>query len=229
MKTQLTQTKINGLGNQQDHPRNLAHLLSRRFAILPDAPPAAPQPVNPTADQKPEPSSHPSPQLESTLCVNRQPGATLERVANLTPQPPSPCDTAGTNLKPKIGTLNTSARTRTGKIARLPLETREIVNGMLRAGFRYNDIVEYLKELGHPGITPGNITFWRHHGYIDWLNHQHELEAQAVFAKSIEHCIRSLDINHVQQSAIAFAADQLRQIMIQFNPRRALDLLNSRP
>ena len=96
--------------------------------------------------------------------------------------------------------------TRVGKIARLPHDLRETVNGMLRGGFRYRDIAAHLNDLGHPGITENNISFWRRHGYMDWLAHQHELEARATLVKSFEHCTRALDTDRVQQNAIAFAA-----------------------
>lgn len=240
MKTHMKQFKLNGHGYKKGRTWNMAHFLPKsRLAPLPAAP-VQPQPgpsiADPLPQQKPEPTNpgNPQPAIQNPHSENGSGTSELRKYApTANAISPEETPTVRENKTPEL-TGNETTRlnrnsTRTGKIARLPLDIREIVNGMLRGGFRYNDIVAHLNDLGHPGITPGNITFWKHHGYIEWLTHQHELEAQAVFAKSIEHCIRSLDVNHVQQTAIAFAADQLRQIMVKFDHRRALDLLHSRP
>ena len=122
-----------------------------------------------------------------------------------------------------------TSRTRVGKIARLPHDLRETVNAMLRGGFAYRDIAAHLRDLGHPGITENNISFWKYHGYMDWLARQHQLESQATLVKSFEHCVRALDTDRVQQNAIAFAAEQLCQVMVQFDHRNILGLLNQKP
>jgi len=236
MKTQLTNTKISGHGYKKGRVWNLAHLLPKRLALISPAPAATAQPSssapNPVPSQKPDFSNPPNPRFEIRNPQSLPASSALPEANGSAPvnaELPSAAPRKSTlNLEP--GTLNGgSHRTRTGKIARLPSDIREIVNGMLRGGFRYDDIVAHLNDLGHSGITARNISFWKHHGYIDWLNRQHELEAQAVFARSIEHCIRAIDVDQVQQSAIAFAADQLRQIVVKFDHRRALDLLHSRP
>src|SRR5206468_695928 len=90
-----------------------------------------------------------------------------------------------------------SSRTRVGKIARLPHNARETVNAMLRGGFLYKDISAHLAGLGYPGITSNNVSFWKYHGYMDWLARQHELEARAHLVKSFEHCTRALDPDRV--------------------------------
>jgi len=122
-----------------------------------------------------------------------------------------------------------SSRTRVGKIARLPHNARETVNAMLRGGFLYKDISAHLAGLGYPGITSNNVSFWKYHGYMDWLARQHELEARAHLVKSFEHCTLALDTDRVQQNAIGFAAEQLCQVMALYDHRNILNLLNVRP
>jgi len=131
-------------------------------------------------------------------------------------------DLAGLAVRP-------SSRARVGKIARLPHNARETVNAMLRGGFRYKDISAHLESLGYPGITSNNVSFWKYHGYMDWLARQHELEARAHLVKSFEHCTRALDTDRVQQNAIGFAAEQLCQVMALYDHRNILNLLNARP
>src|SRR5580765_7124445 len=47
---------------------------------------------------------------------------------------------------------------RVGKIARLPYEVREMVNAMIRGGFRYIDIVARLREQGYTHINENNLS-----------------------------------------------------------------------
>jgi hypothetical protein len=148
--------------------------------------------------------------------------------------PPQPHNSSVSSVKsvvnslPQLPPVKTS-RTRVGKIARLPHDLRETVNAMLRGGFAYRDIAAHLRDLGHPGITENNISFWKYHGYMDWLARQHQLESQATLVKSFEHCVRALDTDRIQQNAIGFAAEQLCQVMVQFDHRNILGLLNQKP
>src|SRR5437773_1538203 len=69
MKTQLTNTKINGHGYKKGRTWNLAHLLpKRRLALLSPAPAATAQPSpsapSPVPEEKPQCSNPPNPQPE---------------------------------------------------------------------------------------------------------------------------------------------------------------------
>src|SRR2546427_4630519 len=69
MKTQLTNTKINGHGYKKGRVWNLAHLLpKRRLALLPPASAAPAQPsasvANPLPQEKPAASNPPNPRFE---------------------------------------------------------------------------------------------------------------------------------------------------------------------
>ena len=61
---------------------------------------------------------------------------------------------------------------RVGRVARLPLQARTIVNQALRDGVPYKDIVSKLFDSGHPGISPDSIGSWAGGGYRDWLAKQ---------------------------------------------------------
>src|SRR3954452_22631700 len=61
---------------------------------------------------------------------------------------------------------------RTGKVARLPKDIREIVNRLIEDGCTYLYIIKRLEELGYPGIFEYNISRWRTGGYQTWLREQ---------------------------------------------------------
>src|SRR3954469_10937232 len=82
--------------------------------------------------------------------------------------------------------------TRTGKVARLPVEVRETVNRMLESGVRFNDIIKHLDELGYHGIHDYNISRWKTGGYQDWLAFNERLACARVRADSVRDLIREL-------------------------------------
>src|SRR4051794_8992213 len=59
------------------------------------------------------------------------------------------------------------AGTRTGKVARLPVDVRETVNRMLQNGIRFQGIINYLDQIGHSGFHHYNISRWKKGGYKD--------------------------------------------------------------
>jgi hypothetical protein len=74
-------------------------------------------------------------------------------------------------------------KTRNGKIARLPKETREQLNHRLENGWRGAKLIKWLNDL--PEVKEGlreefngraisemNLSQWREGGYADWLRHQ---------------------------------------------------------
>ena len=68
------------------------------------------------------------------------------------------------------------SRTRVGKIARLPAETREQVNRMLYDGRTGQQIMSFLDTHGTTDISDSNITQWRQGGYQDWLKSESQVE-----------------------------------------------------
>jgi hypothetical protein len=87
---------------------------------------------------------------------------------------------------PQVRALNPPPSTRrNGKIARLPKQTRDMLNRMLDDGLPYRIIIDELGEAGE-GLNLQNLTNWKQGGYQDWVKNQ-ELIEQTRFR--IEHAI----------------------------------------
>src|SRR4051812_7080748 len=99
--------------------------------------------------------------------------------------------------------------TRKGKVARLPISVREIVNRMLENGTPFQDIIARLDELGYPGFLHPNISRWKSGGYLDWLALRERLACAKIRADSSRDLIRDLknsdDLCHANE--ILMAAD----------------------
>lgn len=246
MNSSLKNIKVNGHGYKKGRTWTLDQFLPRKKRLAlqslhhgssrgdePHPPglstPAAPEPVQPLEPVKPQPAQPaPAPSVgEPQSACNCIPAPPIQ---NPTPEAPNPANTRVEQAK----TSNTQfqildTQTRTGKIARLPHDIRELVNQMLRAGRRYSEIAAKLAELAHPGISINNLSTWKHGGYVDWLNQRHQLETRLALPKALERCTRSVEIDRVQQDAITLACDQLFTILGSFDATRAVALLYDRP
>jgi hypothetical protein len=85
--------------------------------------------------------------------------------------------------------LNSALRSRrTGKVARLPLATRDKLNHLLADGLSYADILQTLgPEAAH--LTPQNLSTWAQGGYQEWL----DLQDKHLLTESVCHHIDHLD------------------------------------
>jgi len=173
--------------------------------------------ISPEAELQPLSQPQPAPAMQ-THPASEPP---LLKILD-SPSEPSP-------LCPQSESLTPPLKTRVGKIARLPIEIREHVNELLRAGRTYNQVVAALTKLGFPGISERNICNWKHGGYVDWLRERQQAEARLTLPKALEHCVRSGDIDRIQQNALVLAADHLMMIMGQFDHTRAVALLYEKP
>src|SRR5438874_654466 len=115
--------------------------------------------------------------------------------------------------------LHTANSARQGKIARLPNETRNLVNIMLNDGCSYSNIVRRLAGLGHPGLTIHNISRWRKGGYEDWLNAQEKFDLEKVRAESTAEALKEFK----DPAAFQDASERLAALNI-FRALRELDL-----
>jgi len=72
--------------------------------------------------------------------------------------------------------LGLRARRRNGKVARLPLATRERINQMLLDGFPYRAIIDKLSAAGllPLPLSEDNISNWRNGGYQEWRKAQQQ-------------------------------------------------------
>jgi hypothetical protein len=83
---------------------------------------------------------------------------------------------------------------RTGKIAQLPFEIREDLNGRLLDGRQGPDLLAWLNSLPAvrttarknnwqvPEITDGNLSEWRAGGFADWLNETLKIRRMELWA-----------------------------------------------
>ncbi|HWW01255.1 MAG TPA: hypothetical protein VNZ64_16280 [Candidatus Acidoferrum sp.] len=104
---------------------------------------------------------------------------------------------------------------RNGKIARLPKETRDMLNHMLDDGLPYRVIIDELGEAGR-GLNIQNITNWVQGGYQDYLKHQDAIDrakAQVELAIDLLREIGDADIAQVRRACNFVAALQLFQTL----------------
>jgi hypothetical protein len=80
------------------------------------------------------------------------------------------------SLLPQVRALNPQPSSRrNGKIARLPKETRDMLNRMLDDGIPYHVIIDELGEAGE-GLNHQNLTNWKQGGYQEWVKNQELIE-----------------------------------------------------
>ncbi|HWW03552.1 MAG TPA: hypothetical protein VNZ64_27865 [Candidatus Acidoferrum sp.] len=129
---------------------------------------------------------------------------------------------------------------RNGKIARLPKETRDMLNHMLDDGLPYHIIIDELGEPGR-GLNTQNITNWVQGGYQDYLKHQDAIDRAKVQVELAIDLLREIgdaDIAQVRRACNYVAALQLFQTirehgdetlknMLQANPGKYLNVIHT--
>jgi hypothetical protein len=91
----------------------------------------------------------------------------------------------------EVLTPPTSSR-RNGKIARLPKETRDMINRMLDDGIPYHVIIDELGEAGE-GLNAQNLTNWKQGGYQDWVKSQELIELTRAQTETAIDLLRQTD------------------------------------
>jgi hypothetical protein len=81
---------------------------------------------------------------------------------------------------------------RNGKIARLPKETRDMINRMLDDGIPYHVIIDELGEAGD-GLNTQNLTNWKQGGYQDWVKNQELIEHTRAQTETAIDLLRQTD------------------------------------
>jgi hypothetical protein len=129
---------------------------------------------------------------------------------------------------------------RTGKIARLPKELRDVVNLMLRDGAAARVVIQKLEEAkahgaksadGQPIEIPNevNVTAWVQGGYQDWLAQQERLsdmQAKRDFALEI---VKQNEGSKLHEATLHLAASQLYDALEDFDVKHLKELLADKP
>jgi hypothetical protein len=115
---------------------------------------------------------------------------------------------------------------RTGKIARLPKQLRDQLNGMLRDGRTYKSVIA---ELALEDVNEDNVSLWHKGGHQDWLKEQDRLEdmqAKREFALEI---VRQNEGSQLHQASLQLAASQLYEALTDFDITSLKVLLQEKP
>lgn len=107
--------------------------------------------------------------------------------------------------------------TRTGKIARLPRDIRNLLNGRLQDGEPGTRLVEWLNalpdvrqvladEFGGREISEQNLSEWRQGGYQDWLARQETLACARELAGDAEELAEAADGSLADHLAVVLSA-----------------------
>jgi hypothetical protein len=105
---------------------------------------------------------------------------------------------------------------RNGKIARLPKETREMINRMIDDGLPYKVIIDELGETGE-GLNLQNLTNWKQGGYQEWVKNQELIErtnAQTEHAIDLMRETGATNAATIAQAANVVGAAQVMQALM---------------
>jgi hypothetical protein len=120
---------------------------------------------------------------------------------------------------------------RNGKIARLPKETRDMINRMIDDGLPARVIIDELGDAGE-GLNAQNITNWKQGGYQDHLKTQERIERiriQTETAIDILKGTADLDTAKIHEATRKAAAVQLFEAVWGQGPDALLKLVEAEP
>lgn len=121
-----------------------------------------------------------------------------------------------------------SRRRRTGKIARLPKDLRDIINLMLRDGATNDEIRDRL-SFHKEELNDQNILNWKEGGYQDWLKDQERLDdmrARREFAMDV---VKNNEGSAVHEAGLQIAASQIYELLSDFDVETLKEKLEGDP
>jgi hypothetical protein len=133
------------------------------------------------------------------------PGSTSPAPPNPGPSPPTP--------RPAD---NPSRRN--GKIARLPRETRDLINAMLSDGAPYPEIIRTLAQKGGHRLNAANLSRWFSGGYQNWLKEQTCLEEMRTRLDFAVELVNDKNGQTLDQASIRIAIMRLYNLLTDFDP-----------
>src|SRR6266536_1971976 len=120
------------------------------------------------------------------------------------------------------------SRRRNGKVARLPHETRERLNTMLRDGLPYAGIIAQLGAAGKT-LTYHNLVRWRKGGYREWEQKQEHLDALRAKQQFALDALREQDAAKLHEAVLQITSTQLCQVLADLDPAVLRKRLESDP
>lgn len=114
------------------------------------------------------------------------------------------------------------------KVAKLPVEIRNLVNEQLLLGTSYKHITQLLEEMGHPGFSHTNICRWAQGGFKTWAFLQVDLTLQkarreAALKQAIEKGHR------LDEAALNMALTNVCDIVANLDVRKIQSQLHQHP
>jgi hypothetical protein len=134
---------------------------------------------------------------------------------------------------PQIRGLNPQPSSRrNGKIARLPKETRDMINRMLDDGIPYHVIIDELGEAGE-GLNAQNLTNWKKGGYQEWVKNQDLIERTRAQTELAIDLLRQTDgtanAARVVEACHMVGATQLMEALLDHGDEAIKKLLVDKP
>lgn len=118
---------------------------------------------------------------------------------------------------------------RTGKVARLTKEWRDVVCLMLRDGAEYKAIIHELEEHGFPGVSAQNLTNWKDGGYQDWLREQGRLDDMRMKREFAMQVVKENEGSKIHEAAQQIAASQIYEVLTDLDPASISEKLKGNP
>jgi hypothetical protein len=119
-------------------------------------------------------------------------------------------------------------RSRTGKIARLPKEWRDVINLMLRDGAPYDLIREKLAKVLSP-LNDQNIQAWREGGYLDWTQEQSRLDDMRAKREFALQVVKENEGSQIHEAGLQIAATQIYELLSDFDVETLKEKLAGSP
>jgi hypothetical protein len=134
-------------------------------------------------------------------------------------------------INPNTATPTTDPAQLTERIARLPKETRDMINAMLDDRLPYHILIEELGETGE-GLKPQNLADWVQGRYQDYLKGRHNIEhakSQMEFAADLLRELGDADPALIYRACHAVAALQVFNAISEYGDEALTDMLRADP
>jgi hypothetical protein len=118
---------------------------------------------------------------------------------------------------------------RKGKVARLPMDQRRVVNEMLRDGKPYAAIMAWVASTAKIKLNDQNITNWKDGGHQDWLKSQERLEDMASKREFALELVKANEGSKIHEATLQIAASQMYDLLTDFDVSALKELLAEKP